>query len=544
MKKQNLLSIILCVVIATISMFNTATASAVWVKTNNIWNYTSNGQKVTGWENIDNTWYYFNESGAMQTGWKFVDGEWYHLKPSGAMSKGWLKDNNTWYYLKSNGAMARNWAKVNGEWYFFNSNGAMQTGLVDIKGETYYFNKDGAMQTGSITVNGTNYYFDEVNGNATILDKPSSDTQTSKPSADKPVSGGSSGGSYGGSSTSSSEITKPTFSVNLPKEKTATEGDRIELSVTVNSVNGTLSYQWYKDSAEIAGATSSTYVIEEATVLDSGVYRVVAFNKLGSNTKITNSETCVLKVTPGIVHSPALAYADTWYKGNTEKSAFTTINIVDSANSSVIDSATETWNAGINDSDNVICYVNGSTLTIAGNGSGKIYLINAARTFEEFNKVTAINGLDLLDTSNVADMHYMFLDCYSLKSLDLSSFDTSNVTNMMSMFSACNSLTTVDVTGFDTRNCENMRSMFHSCTSLTSLDLSSFTVTADTDAWRIAANCTNLTTVTLSDNFDTDSIDMFVVGSYKPITVYGANNTMKNYSWKDDYRIVSFDNEN
>ena len=40
----------------------------------------------TGWEQISNVWYYFNESGAMQTGWvQTKPGYWYYLNSDGAM---------------------------------------------------------------------------------------------------------------------------------------------------------------------------------------------------------------------------------------------------------------------------------------------------------------------------------------------------------------------------------------------------------------------------------------------------------------------------
>ncbi|MEX1469146.1 immunoglobulin-like domain-containing protein [Enterococcus hirae] len=56
-------------------------------------------------------------------------------------------------------------------------------------------------------------------------------------------------------------------------------------------------------------------------------------------------------------------------------------------------------------------------------------------TSKELTKVTEIEGLSQLDTSNVTDMNYMFDGMSSLTSLDLSSFDTHKVTSMNNMFS-------------------------------------------------------------------------------------------------------------
>ena len=54
-----------------------------------------------------------------------------------------------------------------------------------------------------------------------------------------------------------------------------------------------------------------------------------------------------------------------------------------------------------------------------------------------------------IDTSNITDMNYMFLNCKKLTSLDLSNFNTSNVTDMHSIFNDCSNLTYLDIRNFD-----------------------------------------------------------------------------------------------
>ena len=98
--------------------------------------------------------------------------------------------------------------------------------------------------------------------------------------------------------------------------------------------------------------------------------------------------------------------------------------------------------------------------------------INGGDTIIPFSTVEA--SFKGSDTSNVTSMDYMFSDCNSLKSLDLSGWDTSNVTNMDSMFQECNSLTSLDVSGFDTSNVTDMKYMFYGCIGLTSLNLRRF----------------------------------------------------------------------
>ena len=61
---------------------------------------------------------------------------------------------------------------------------------------------------------------------------------------------------------------------------------------------------------------------------------------------------------------------------------------------------------------------------------------------------------------------FMFYDCSSLESINLSSFNTTNVTNMNSMFSRCSSLQSIDLSSFNTTNVKYMMSMFYNCSSL------------------------------------------------------------------------------
>ena len=62
------------------------------------------------------------------------------------------------------------------------------------------------------------------------------------------------------------------------------------------------------------------------------------------------------------------------------------------------------------------------------------------RYFQGCSGMVAIEGLSRLDTSEVRDMDFMFYNCSSLETLDLSSFDTSNVKDMSGMFYCCGSL--------------------------------------------------------------------------------------------------------
>ena len=95
------------------------------------------------------------------------------------------------------------------------------------------------------------------------------------------------------------------------------------------------------------------------------------------------------------------------------------------------------------------------------------------------------------NTSNVTNMESMFVNCYSLTSLNLRRFNTSNVTSMEWMFMACSGLESLDLNGWNTSNVTNMGYMFSGCTSLTSLDLSGWNTSKVTFSTSMFDGCPN-----------------------------------------------------
>ena len=125
--------------------------------------------------------------------------------------------------------------------------------------------------------------------------------------------------------------------------------------------------------------------------------------------------------------------------------------------------------------------------------------------FMDLTKLETITGLEYLNTEKVTDMSYMFSNCSSLTSLDVTHFNTANVTNMWYMFSSCSALLSLDVTNFNTANVTNMRNMFSSCSSLTSLDVSHFNTANVTNMSYMFSNCVALTSLDVT-NFDTANV--------------------------------------
>jgi hypothetical protein len=73
----------------------------------------------------------------------------------------------------------------------------------------------------------------------------------------------------------------PPSITNHPVGATAYIGESVSLVASVAG-SAPLTFQWYKDSLAISGATSSTFTIASPTLSDSGVYHLVATNSFGS----------------------------------------------------------------------------------------------------------------------------------------------------------------------------------------------------------------------------------------------------------------------
>ena len=119
---------------------------------------------------------------------------------------------------------------------------------------------------------------------------------------------------------------------------------------------------------------------------------------------------------------------------------------------------------------------------------------STAYWFAFCNSLTAINGLQYLNTEFVTNMEYMFHMCPALTSIDLSHFRAKSLTNMNSMFGGCSSLTSLDLSGFFTFTVTNMNYLFSGCTNLKTIyvnkyDWSTESVTAGDDVFE---GCTSL----------------------------------------------------
>jgi hypothetical protein len=153
---------------------------------------------------------------------------------------------------------------------------------------TYQWSKDGVPISGAVS-----YYFSKSNAQA-------SDAGTYTLTATNAA----------GSSSASAKLTvlppvAPTIS-SSPSNVTVTIGASFSLGVSVSGTSP-ISYQWYKDGAVIAGATSSSYSKSAAQASDAGAYKVIASNPQGTATSatalvtVTNAQAQVITSMPSML---------------------------------------------------------------------------------------------------------------------------------------------------------------------------------------------------------------------------------------------------
>lgn len=170
--------------------------------------------------------------------------------------------------------------------------------------------------------------------------------------------------------------------------------------------------------------------------------------------------------------APVFAERDTWWK-RSNRATVTSITIHDYY---VPEGAIDFyWTADEGATGSIMCYRIGNEVHISGNGSGKLranpdamymFSTNTLSSTYGFTKLTAINGLELLDTSSTYNFGYMFTFCNNLQELDLRSFYTGlegYIIQMSNMFKWCYGLSEIKVgPGWTTENAETT-GMFDYC---------------------------------------------------------------------------------
>lgn len=115
-----------------------------------------------------------------------------------------------------------------------------------------------------------------------------------------PTGGGGGGGGGGGAGGGGTVATAPVITAQ-PASQSVNDGANVTFTAGAAGT-GPLAYQWRKDGAAIAGATSASLTLSNVTTADTGTYTVVVTNSAGSAT--TTGAT--LTVT-GLITPPAIA---------------------------------------------------------------------------------------------------------------------------------------------------------------------------------------------------------------------------------------------
>ena len=205
---------------------------------------------------------------------------------------------------------------------------------------------------------------------------------------------------------------------------------------------------------------------------------------------------------------PVLAPNSTWFtQGGTtvKRASITEIEIKDSYTPDSSVTITSSWDASAAKDGSITCYVIGTKLIIAGNGSGGIYANEDSRfAFSDiedvnlFNNVVTIIGFPYLDTQYANTLATMFYGCKNLTTIDVSCMNMSNVTSMFGMFMECSKINNIDVSNWDVSNISNISRVFYGCGSLTYLDVSKWDVSNATDLNMLFYSCSSLQELCLS----------------------------------------------
>ena len=153
-------------------------------------------------------------------------------------------------------------------------------------------------------------------------------------------------------------------------------------------------------------------------------------------------------------------------------------------------------------------------------------VVNFGYLYQNCSSLTSID-VSHFDTSKATNMDCMF-DRSGVTSLDLSNFNTSNVTSMYMMFNGCSGLTNLDLRSFNTAKVTMMASMFKDCPKLASLDLSSFNTAKVTNMSKMFENSDKLVTVYVGNEWTTSSVNYSADMFYNCTSIVGGKGTTFN----------------
>ena len=124
-----------------------------------------------------------------------------------------------------------------------------------------------------------------------------------------------------------------------------------------------------------------------------------------------------------------------------------------------------------------------------------------------FNNCKSLTSIDLsnFDISNTYYFNNMFANCISLQTINLAEFKLDIGITVESMFKNCYSLKYLDLSAFKPLNLENMNSAFYNCSSLTSINFLDLYSDILNDLGFLFYNCSSLKEINIID-FNTKNV--------------------------------------
>ena len=391
-----------------------------------------------------------------------------------------------------------------------------------VSSSAYAFNPvDSTTSIATITIRGTDKYF--ASSNLTNKLKVYAHTGDTPGTAVTDIT----------SSVTISGETTPTYkkvdeSGNLVTTENINEAIGVEYTITITG--------WAQDVNQI-----KLEILEDALIDDSGngnkVTQLLVYNTLRKSNAETLETSAFLGQSTATTLYPTGTTITAIARQDIEEVVFVNNlnNVIEGVMPRIWDSTEKTWTfkSGIQrvwdvsatGDDSILAWTSNTTapytVYIGSNdeifaNQNSSYLLSYIGYGSNCTKTSVVTTLDLLNTTSVTNMGYMFnyFGYRKMTSLNLGNFDTVNVTNMTNMFNNCGNMemTTLNLgTKFNTTKVQIMSSMFQNCgkTKMTNLDLSATGVTFDTRNVTDMSNMFNgcgqnaMTTFSLGNEFNT-----------------------------------------
>lgn len=152
-------------------------------------------------------------------------------------------------------------------------------------------------------------------------------------------------------------------------------------------------------------------------------------------------------------------------------------------------------------------------------------LTDISSMFQNCYSLQNIIGSNSMNVSAVTTMSYIFSSCRNLKVLDIQDWDTGEMTNMSYAFNDCSSLKTLNLNKWNTQNNTNLSNTFRGCNSLQQLNIKNWDVGEVTSLESTFSGCRSLQNLDVS-SWNTESVTT-MAGTFKDcskITVIDVSN--------------------